>query len=178
MSTSRRPPQYRWALPEIAAAAAETAMLDMRWHDTTAPIYDWEEKALAVVREIRTLPVSAMIANNEQGLLLALRNVGSSPALAIASALFTSRMPDSVNMPTTVREGVFMPYRILDAGRFVKGTPATIPTDVAQAFDAIWIAEEYASAYSYIVGLISASGPASVQPQEKRTRKRTRPRPT
>lgn len=172
MRTSRSV-TFPWIRGRAAAAATIAAMQALRSsaHDR-GYLHDLEEKALAVVQQALLLSLGNRVSHtdielthDEAGLLTLLDNVGSSLATDIAQHWMRRRMPDQTRgVPEHIHTDIFIPWRILDAAGIRSGDdPKRIPADVLAAFDAIWMAEEYASAYAYVNGLITVGGAAFVQ---------------
>jgi hypothetical protein len=135
-----------------------------------APVYDHEQKALSIVQQVLLRNENAALLRNESEFLTLLDNVGGSIVTDIAAYWIRHRIPDKARgIPEHIHTLVFVPWRIIDAAGIVGGDPRLIPADVVAAFDAIWMAEEYAAAYAYVGSLITAAGASSVQRPETHT---------
>jgi hypothetical protein len=171
MIPASRSVSFSWVHKPTAAAATMVAMTALRTKLDSPGLYDTEQKALSVVQQAvqagrawANNTYTQALLHNERELLTLLDNVGGSIVTDIAAYWIRHRIPDKARgIPEHVHTSVFVPWRIIDAAGVENGDPRLIPTDVVAAFDAIWMAEEYAAAYAYVASLITAAGASSVQ---------------
>lgn len=188
MRTSyRRSVNLPWTHVQTAATATLAAMQALRTPIELAPwVHDVEEKSIGVVKQALKMglyhpnfPVcndstgqTVDLLQNEAELITLLSNVGGSLVTRIAVNWMSTRMPDkTADLSDNLHTEIFVPWRFIDAipGPRDALHPALIPEDVLAAFDAIWLAEEYVSAYAYVNELITTGGVASVQQPGSRT---------
>jgi hypothetical protein len=171
MIPASRSVSFSWMHKPTAAAATMAAMTALRTYPYPGLGYDHEQKALSIVQQALSIDEyvllrneSAALLRNESELLTLLDNVGGSIVTDIAAYWIRHRIPDKARwIPEHIHTLIFVPWRIIDASGIAGGDPHLIPTDVVAAFDAIWMAEEYAAAYAYVASLITAAGASSVQ---------------